>query len=580
MTLQQEIKPLKQLLKKEQYEEAITIGKPLLDKFPDEIELLLALAQAYIGTTNYSRAEYYLISAKMQNPKHVETLLLLGTLQVILQQHIAAQEYYNAVLAIEPKNILAQIAIADLLYVDGLYEAATVAYRKALEQHAHQKLTAENFATIIYKVTSSYLNSGALEDAEEFLNQYAPKAFQEMVELVKRKLYIAQKEQEKVLETTELLHKKVPQQPKYIFELIQLLDPDKDSSRLLDLYTKVLELELDIEEVSRALLGRASIKLNEGDAAGSVQDLSKLIANNESWFAYQQRAIAQEANKDKKAALQDWTKAIKLIEEPYAPLHQSRGELLLRAGAYEKSIPDFKQVIQLSEDGDATAYYNLGMAYNKMGDKTMAFKMLVQSEMMGYEKARTLLLKSFGKQLGKIRQKKSAEFAPKFEAEVARNQKSPILQAAFGQLWVADMPKFIQTIEEEMDTYPASVMRDVLAETAKDLFLITPNGILFIEGSGEPLEAYYSVEVESEHSILLNLQPTKGGKTTGMRLSRYEQNLMITYPVGEMEVPAKYYLPTAVLTDEQRSRLVAKDLDIPYLVAIEESIEQLLQVAN
>ena len=140
------------------------------------------------------------------------------------------------------------------------------------------------------------------------------------------------------------------------------------------------------------------------------------------------------------------------------------------------------------------------------------------------------------------------------------------------------MEKFVLGSQQELLEYPASITKMILEKLSKEMFLITPQGLLLFEGdSSTPLEAFYSVEVESEHAILLNIQATKGGASSSMRISLYEDSLLLNYPVAEEDVPAKYYLAIETPTEEQLTRLKNKEIDIPYIETIETMIGQLSQ---
>lgn len=575
MDFKNEMKQLQSLFDAEKFDEVLQKGDSLIDDFEQEIDLFLLLSQAALKTEKYADANYFLLKAKAIEANNLDVLLLLAALKVMTKDTIGAQEYYQQVLSIDANNVTAQTAIADLFYADGLYNAAIENYTKAIELGAKDKLEKNDYALVIYKAASSHLAEGNATAALAFLQAHKPSTFDEMVGLVTRKIHTALENRVAVIEATIELHQHVPEQPSYIFDWIQFINDD--NAKKEELYGKLFELKLNEIEKVRAYQGRAVLHTENGNWKGAVEDLTQAISIDPSWFSYQQRAVANEQLNEKNAALKDWTQAIKLVEKPYQVLHMRRGELLLKAGVYDKAVNDFNKVLELTNQSSSAAYYNLGIAYNKQGDKSAAFKMLVKADTLGHTKAHDLLIKSFSSQLAKIRQKKSAQLGSSFDGEATRNQKSPILSKAFGKLWVPDMSKFLRTIEAELKTYPATIMKKVLEETSKDLFLITPNGLLFIEGSQPALEAYYRVEVESEHSILLEVQATKGGNIENMRLSFYEDNLMVSYPINDTEVPPKYFLEATQISDEQKKRLVTKDIEIPYLSSIESSIATLVE---
>ncbi len=574
MDFKSEMQKLQTLFDAQKFEEVLEQGEDLIDDFEQEIDLFLLLSRAAFQTKAYSDANYYLLKAKVIDASNIRVLLQLAALKVMTKDTIGAQEYYTQILSIDPNNTVAQTAIADLFYGDNMYSAAIENYHKAIALDAQNKLTSDAYALLIYKTASSYLAEGNATAALEFLEATPFSEFDEMVELVTRKVHTALENRAEIIASTQRLHEHNPAQTSYIFDLIQFSTEDEEK---IPLFEQLFKLELNKVEKVRAHEGRAILYANQLNWQGAVDDLTKAIEIEPSWFSYQQRAIANEEIKAKKAALKDWTQAIKLVESPYPTLHLRRGELLLKASLYDKAILDFQKVLELTNKSNGKAYYNLGVAYNKQGDKATAFKMLVHADTLGFTKAQELLLKNFSTQLAKVRQKKSAQLSSTFKGEENRNQQSPILSKAFDKLWVPDMAKFLRTIETELQSYPGSIMKKVLEETSKDLFLITPTGLLFMEGSQTVTEAYYRVEVESEHSILLEVQPTKGGDIENMRLAFYEDNLMISYPVNDTEVPAKYFLAATNISDDQKKRLENKAIDIPYLDSIENSIATLVE---
>jgi len=174
-----------------------------------------------------------------------------------------------------------------------------------------------------------------------------------------------------------------------------------------------------------------------------------------------------------------------------------------------------------------------------------------------------------------MRGKASAGFLAEFEPEFAKNQNSPMLQKAFGKLWTPDMNRFILAMGDEAQKFPATALTQILDEISKDMLIITPQGLLFFEGTNPPLEAYYKIEVESQHAILLEVQPAKGGKTSSMRISFHEGSLVFTYPVQAEELPAKYFVVADEINPEQKERLTTKQYNTNYLEAIEASIAEL-----
>lgn len=575
MSIQEILNQLNALFKEKKFDEIKEQGEGFLEEFPNEIDLYLLVGKASFANNDLASANYYFLEAHFLDNTKLEPLYLLGSLKVAMKQYIDAQEYYRQILSLDPNEILALICIADVYYTRQQFSTAAETYSNALEMGIKEKVSLDEYALIIYKAVSSLLADKASTQALALIDAYEPETFQEMVFLAKRKVYtsLGTAGKEDVLACTETLHANVPNQVAYILDLIQFLDSYKFQDRIESLYTKALDAGPSEDQKINLLLGRSDVRMDAENWKDALSDLEALIAIKEDWFYYQNRAKVKQHLKDYKGALSDVTKAMQLLDRPNKSLLTFRGELFYKFDKFDNAIKDFNSILSMSPD-NSTAYYNLGRIYNKQKDKAASVKMLMKAEVLGHQKANEFLLKNYPQVLEKSYAKTLAKFAEVYQTEIPRNKKSPILSKAFDKLWLPDMSKFLQSIEEEIKTYPGALIKKVLAETAKDMFMITENGILFFEGDEPPLEAYYKVELESEYSILLEIQATKGGETSNMRISFFEDNLLVSYPITEMEVQPKYFLASTEISDEQKNRLTTKVVERPYIASIEDSIEK------
>jgi tetratricopeptide (TPR) repeat protein len=576
MTIQEILNQLNALFKEKKFDTIKEQGGSFLDEFPDEIELYILVGKAYLATNALTDADYYFLKAHYLDKTNLKPLYLLGSLNVASKEYIGAQEYYEQILDIDANEVLAVLCIADTHYACQQFGAAAAQYNSALEMGIKEKVTLSEYALIIYKAVSSLLADKATTQALALIDTYEPESFQEMVFLAKRKIYssLGLAGKEDTLACTETLHANVPNEVSYTLDLIQFLDNYEFSDRIESLYTQALKSEPTEDQKIKILLGRSDIRIDAQNWKDALGDLDALITIKEDWFYYQNRANVKLHLKEYKGALADINKAMQLLGRPNKSLLTFRGELLFKFEKLDLAIKDFNAILSASPN-DAAAYYNLGRIYNKQKDKSASVKMLLKAEVLGHQKANEFLLKNYPQVLEKSYTKTLEKFAKVYQTEIPRNKKSPILSKAFDKLWLPDMTKFLLSIEEEIKTYPAALIKKALAETAKDMFIITENGILFFEGEEAPLEAYYKVELESEHSILLEIQPTKGGQTSSMRLSLFEDNLLVSYPVTAIEVQPKYFLATTEISAEQKSRLNTKVVERPYIESIENSIEKL-----
>jgi tetratricopeptide (TPR) repeat protein len=537
-----------------------------------EMYLLLAKSSAISGEVGDT--EYYCLKTKAVDPSNIEALNMLASLKIQLKDSLSAQHYLDAILKINPNDIKAIVLSGDLLYADKMYDGALERYRKVLEMKG-DALKPQEMNLVVFHAASAEAANQHFTEALELIQNFGPADFNEILTKLKRNIFIAlgADKMPDLIATVISLQANVPNNPEYIFELLQYLETDPDLNKKLDLLNNCLALQLNEQQKTLALRKRAELYAAQGKWAEASADYHNLLQIKEDWFDYQRSAAMKEQLNDLKGAIQDISKAIKMIEKPYAPLISTRARLLMKGGLNEKAIEDLTALLNLSsDDDDSETYFNLGIAYNKTGDKVNAVKMLIRAEMQGHEKASELLLKSFSEHLVNARQKTSAKFLDEFKAEFDRNKRSPILSKAFGKLWVPNMYKFMLSNEKDISIYPASIIKQMLKEAEKDMFMITPEGLLLFEGDEEPIEAFYKVEIESVHSILIEVQPTKGAKSFGMKLMFHEDNLLLTYPVGEADIPAKYFIDVEKPDAVQKERLLQKKVNVPYMDSIEHSI--------
>ncbi len=536
--------------------------------------LFLLLAKACALSGEVGDTEYYCLKTKAADPSNTEALNMLASLKIQLKDNIGAQHYLESILKINPNDVKALALSGDLLYADKMYEGALERYKKVIDLN-FSGLNSEEKNSVVFHAASADAANQQYNEALDLLEKHGPSVFNEAITKLKRNIYIAMgpSKMADLIATVTILQENVPNNPDYVFELLQYLENDPDLNKKLDLLNKCLMLNLNDQQKTLSLRKRAEIYAVQAKWSEASADYSSLLQIKEAWFDYQRSAYMKEMLNDLKGAIQDISKAIKMIEKPYSPLITTRARLLMKGGLNDKAIEDLTTLLNISaDDDDAETYFNLGIAYNKTGDKANAVKMLIRAEMLGHEKASELLMKSFSEHLISARQKSSAKYLDEYKSEFDRNRRSPILSKAFGQLWVPNMYKFMLSNEKDISIYPASIIKQMLKEAEKDMFLITPEGLLFIEGDDEPVEAFYKVEIESVHSVLIEVQPTKGSKSFGMKLMFHEGNLMLTYPVGEADVPAKYFINVEKPNEDQKERLLNKKVNVPYLESLEHSI--------
>ena len=580
MEIKEALAQIKAGIKAAQFDEIEAKAWDMMAAHPDSVELLMALGEAAMQAVNFSRADYYFMKAKLKGVQRTEPLFALAQLSILIRDFSRARAYYADILKLDPAQVLAQLGIADTFYSAQLYMDATDSYSKVLSMNAKEVLEGDQYAILVYKAASSFTVLKEYDKGLQLINDYAPQGFEEMVELAKLKLFQGQGK-EKLEEAKQCLTKlqqNVPNEPDYILQLIPYLENEGEKEGLSALYQALFALDLSPTQKEDALRMRAQYSINRADWATALKDLDNLLNLHEKWMYFQDRSLVKVQLKDIKGAVQDLTKAIG-ISSNSTILYSERGKLLAKAKAYDKAIADFEKILTLNalDRERAEALFNIGVAYTKKQDKANALKSLMKAELMGHLKAKDFLLKNYADKLSQLRTKQRNKYKAAYEGAATRNSTSPILSKAIGQLWVPNMTKVFAELEPEMDRMPATIIKGVLEKASKDLFILTADALLLIEGDKEPVDAYYKVLVESEHSILLDVQPSKGGPSTNMRLSFFEGDLLMAYPdkEGGGSNDWKYLKNSEKATEDQKSRLTTKKINLPYAETIEASIAEI-----
>ena len=580
MEIKEALAQIKAGIKAAQFDEIEAKSWDMMAAHPDSVELLMALGEAAMQAVNFSRADYYFMKAKIKGAQRTEPLFALAQLSILIRDFSRARAYYADILKLDPAQVLAQLGIADTFYSAQLYMDATDSYSKVLSMNAKEVLEGDQYAILVYKAASSFTVLKEYDKGLQLINDYAPQGFEEMVELAKLKLFQGQGK-EKLEEAKQCLTKlqqNVPNEPDYILQLIPYLENEGEKEGLSALYQALFALDLSPTQKEDALRMRAQYSIHQADWVTALKDLDNLLNLHEKWMYFQDRSLVKVQLKDIKGAVQDLTKAIG-ISSNSTILYSERGKLLAKAKAYDKAIADFEKILTLNalDRERAEALFNIGVAYTKKQDKANALKSLMKAELMGHLKAKDFLLKNYADKLSQLRTKQRNKYKAAYEGAATRNSTSPILSKAIGQLWVPNMTKVFAELEPEMDRMPATIIKGVLEKASKDLFILTADALLLIEGDKEPVDAYYKVLVESEHSILLDVQPSKGGPSTNMRLSFFEGDLLMAYPdkEGGGSNDWKYLKNSEKATEDQKSRLMTKKINLPYAETIEASIAEI-----
>ena len=565
---------LEQLFEQQEFEALIDTGAPLIFEYEEEtdVDFFLLLAKAAQEIQKNDDYEYFLILANQKDPQDVGVLFRLAEYEILFGSKFTARTHLEAIVEIDPAHAKAHSYLGDIILGQMFYDKALVHYQKAMESHSLAKNEQEQIAVAVVDI---YRRSRSTEEALAFLEQYFPKEkFQANIEKLRLQLYQSDSAYRGQLkESLALLHQHLPEEVIYILNLATI---EPDTQAAIALYDKAMALELTEKEKTAVLKKRAYRLVEAKEWAKAVADYDILIAQEEQPLYFEMRAEAKEQLKDLKGAVQDYSQALKL-DGAASRLLKARGLLFAKAKQYDRAVADLTAAVkETGSMGVAELYYHLGVVYSKNGDRSNSVKMLLKADQQGYAKASQYLQEKYPEQLKKVRASSADKIRAKYEAEFDRNAQSPILQQAFGQLWTPNMTKLIEASEKELLELPAFLSKQVLDNMSKELLLITPEGLLFFENGAEtPLEAYYSVEVESEHAILLAVQPVKGGDIENMRISFFEGELLLHYPVLEVDAAAKYYYPVEQPSADQLEKLNNKALALDYMPAIEAAIAEI-----
>ena len=555
---------LEQALATEQFEEVKTKSQVFIGKFPENHKVYQFLGQANLATEEFGLAEYAFCKARSINANDTKSLYFLAEMAIAQQNSSLAKARLKSILAIDSTHILALTSLGDLSFVEGDYRGALSLYMRAVNANFKAPL-------IIIKVAQTYLFLEKYETGLAFIDNNPTTEFNSTITEFKRKFLLFLNKIEEAQECTKLLYDHHPDNPKFILEYAELLKKEADWETIVKLYTKALSLDIT-EPVKKDIhYDRAQAYIALDKHKDALVDYNHLVDLETSSFYLKQRSQLKLKLGETKGALVDINKAIELAPKTNSSYYE-RATIYLKAKYYDKAIADFTRVLKLNPTS-ADAFFGLGRAYIGSGDKNKGIQMLQQAEVYGSPKATEFLITKFPQQTAMLRNRASQKYAQEFKNVIATNKSSPILSQLFDKLWVPEMPKFIEAMSESLALFNKETIKKILDTAAKDMFLITPQGLLLFEGDKTPIEAYYKITIESPFATILELQPTKGGKRTSMRLFTHEGGLALSYPLGGDDEQPRFFLPMSNVTPGQKERLNTKEVDIPYLDSLEDFIK-------
>jgi tetratricopeptide (TPR) repeat protein len=118
--------------------------------------------------------------------------------------------------------------------------------------------------------------------------------------------------------------------------------------------------------------GEVSIGTNRDSIANCTEALSGKMSEVDRTATLANRGIIETAAGNEEAALGDFNQA--LARDPQlANVYVNRGAALLRAGRFDDARADFDHAIAMGGDNQAVAYFDRGMAEEKLGNISAAY---------------------------------------------------------------------------------------------------------------------------------------------------------------------------------------------------------------
>ncbi len=559
------LEDLQETLDKKDYEELKKNSEIFVEENPKNSKGYVYLGKASLKLFDTERARHSFYKAQDFDPNDLEPTYYLAQIAIAEKDLAMAKALYRSILRSDADNAMALEGIGDIYFMEENYSSAIESFKNLLG-----KGIKSNGA--ILKTAQAYLILKEIEEGLKFLEENEPETFDEGITLTKRSILMTLKKDEEARKVTEALHKNVPGKILYILESAAFYENDEEYKKAEALCTKALELDIPEDEKYDAYFRRANNRLKLEDDKGALSDFDESIKLNPSSYLYKKRADLRMKAKDFKGALSDLNKAIE--EDKSSDNYQARGHLYHKAKKYDKAIEDFTRILKMNK-ADSEGYYGLGMAMYAKGEKGKALTYLQKAETFGHHKAKKTLLSKFPGPTIKLQERSKQKFMQEFEPEFSSNASSTILKKAFGKLWVPDIDKLVLSMADEIAKYPKSLVEKVLRLSAQDMLLITAEGILFFQADDDPIEAFYKIEMESPHSMTIELQPAKGGERSRMKLYESNGSLVVNYPLEDSyDTAPRYYSPVEQdgITENQKTRLETKVLDVKYLDSIEEFI--------
>jgi len=559
-----QIEDLKKALQEERFEDLREQAQVFIESYPENSDGYLFHGKASLGLNDPNRAIQSFNNTLMLDPSRDEPHFFLAQIAQADGDLFLAKQHYKEILKAQPNHAIALTGFADLCFAEEFYEDAIHYYKQVLDQGDYA-------GSLVAKCAQAYLTIQDGESALNVVEAYPIEQFNEAVSIVKRTALMYLKKDDGAFRESALLYENVPDNPKYALEYANGLTNKGDHRAAEVAYSRAISADMPEDQKAELYLSRANTRIALEDTKGALNDLDLSIAAKPLDYSYRARAELHLAGGDKSEALEDLNAAIKL--SPGTEINYlQRAHLQIKLKQPYKAIKDFVRLLKFNKH-DSEAYYGLGVCYLLRGEKEKAFSYMQVASSLSHQKAKDFLTDKFPEEAVRLHDQMKQKFAEKFQLERATNEASSILQKAFGKLWVPDLDRTIVAMGEAIYQYPAKLVEDVLDLVAKDMFWIMPEAILLFEGTSDPIEAYYKITLESPHAVILELQPTKGGLRSQMRMYETHGRIVFTYPlIDDQEVAPRYFRAVEIdsINADQKKRLRTKVVAAPYVESIED----------
>ena len=222
-------------LKSGDKDSAVTLLKQLIAYQPDFVEAKLVLADAYRAQGDFNDTQDIYQQLEQEFPTNARISLLAGSTFAQQLNAPAARREFDRALEIEPDNVDAQEAIAQLDLADSRFSDALERVQKIISQYPRQAQPQILLAKI-------FLAQSQTNQAEDALAKAAALPDGSPARFLLAQLYYSQKQDQQALDTINLMLQKNPQSIPLLMFAATILSDQKNYRTAADTYEKLLAI--------------------------------------------------------------------------------------------------------------------------------------------------------------------------------------------------------------------------------------------------------------------------------------------------------------------------------------------------